>query len=481
MCAWNIAGLRDKLEDLSILRFITDFDIVFLLETKMYFNINIPGFDVYANVSQHGQHRGGVVMLVKCALSSDVSYVDTDDEGQIWVTLLGSPRIKIGGVYVPPEDSPYFSVAQHGTVAAHTLPQENIIVLGDFNARVGTPSIKNEDGYLYRFEGGRDAIVNSHGRAIENMCNNNEMVIVNNLKYNGQLYNGNLTFKRRNTWLSEIDLCISKRQCLSMIQDFRVHQEVIGSDHAPLSITLTANAANIISPKQLIQRAAALGSSQHSQSPVSGYRLKKSVDYKQVNSDMFVRMMQDVPPPLPGNEDEPNSVVSAACDTIRSIAEKCVKEETTTNNEWDQTQPRWARIMQMNDSRLLWNSINWKGNINRRDFEQPNEETFKAHVENLLNPENCLDINDVDLDNNVPYIPVLDDPFSMYELNQAIHGVNKNKSYSGICPGIIGMLPFSWLLFILTIFNVVFTHVQYPAIWCYSRLIMIFKSGNRML
>lgn len=87
------------------------------------------------------------------------------------------------------------------------------------------------------------------------------------------------------------------------------------------------------------------------------------------------------------------------------------------------------------------------------DHEQPNEEAFKAHVENLLNPENCLDI----------------------------HGVNENKSYSGVCPGIIGILPFSWILFILTIFYVVFTHVQYPVIWCYSRLIRIFKSGSRML
>lgn len=93
---------------------------------------------------------------------------------------------------------------------------------------------------MYHFEGDRDATVNSHGRAIENIRNNNDMVIVNNLNYNGKVYDGNLTFKERNKWLSEIDLCIAKRQCLSMIQDTRVHQEVIGSDHDPLSIRLTA-------------------------------------------------------------------------------------------------------------------------------------------------------------------------------------------------------------------------------------------------
>lgn len=141
---------------------------------------------------------------------------------------------------------------------------------------------------MYRVEGGRDATVNSHGKAIENMCNNNGVVIVNNLNYNCKLYNGKFTFKKQNTWLSAIHLCIATPQFMSMIQDFRVHQEVNVSDHAPLPITLTANSANIISPKQLIQRAAALGSSQHSQSPVQDCRLIKSVDYKQVDTEMFI-------------------------------------------------------------------------------------------------------------------------------------------------------------------------------------------------
>ena len=115
--------------------------------------------------------------------------------------------MKVGGVYIPPEDSPYFNSSQHGTLEAHTHTSDNIIVLGDFNGRVGTPHIVKENGETYQYNSVNDVSVNNHGRAIVNMCNNNDMVIVNNLKYDDKQYNGQLTFKRRDKWLSEILIC----------------------------------------------------------------------------------------------------------------------------------------------------------------------------------------------------------------------------------------------------------------------------------
>ena len=65
LCSWNIGGLRDKLQNEDILNFVLGFDIVWLLETKYYFNVQVPGFTIYHNVSREGYHRGGVMMLVK--------------------------------------------------------------------------------------------------------------------------------------------------------------------------------------------------------------------------------------------------------------------------------------------------------------------------------------------------------------------------------------------------------------------------------
>lgn len=44
--------------------------------------------------------------------------------------------LKLGGVYIPPEDSPYFQVVDMGALAAHTRHTGHVVVLGDFNARV---------------------------------------------------------------------------------------------------------------------------------------------------------------------------------------------------------------------------------------------------------------------------------------------------------------------------------------------------------
>ena len=75
----------------------------------------------------------------------------------------------------------------------------------------------------------------------------------------------------------------------------------------------------------------------------------------------------------------------------------------------------------------------------------------------------------------------MDDPFTLQELQEAVSGMKKNKSFCGICPGVIKLLPISWFMFFLTIFNFVFIQISYPVLWCYSKLFVLFKSGNRLL
>ncbi|MPC54497.1 hypothetical protein E2C01_048416 [Portunus trituberculatus] len=95
---------------------------------------------------------------------------------------------------------------------------------------------------------------------------------------------------------------------------------------------------------------------------------------------------------------------------------------------------------------------------------------FEEHVEKLLNPKDTPNIEEVVLENSVPYIPVLDDPFSMQESMESVNGINKNKSYNGICPGIVEMLPKLWLSFFMLLINIVFMNMKYPVMWCYSKL-----------
>ena len=65
MCSWNIAGAREKLQNERIHRFLCEFDIIWILETKCIKSKKVPGFITYHNPSVHGSHRGGVLLLVK--------------------------------------------------------------------------------------------------------------------------------------------------------------------------------------------------------------------------------------------------------------------------------------------------------------------------------------------------------------------------------------------------------------------------------
>ena len=76
---------------------------------------------------------------------------------------------------------------------------------------------------------------------------------------------------------------------------------------------------------------------------------------------------------------------------------------------------------------------------------------------------------------------VLDDAFTFQELDSAIKGTKVGKSYTGICPGLLANLPRMWLIFLLTLFNVIFHSFSYPICWAQSKLITLFKSGDRLM
>lgn len=95
------------------------------------------------------------------------------------------------------------------------------------------PLVDSEDcRYLYR--GVKDETVNHPGRARLHICRNNEIFVANHLYHLDRHLGGDLSFKRRHTWISEIDLCITKQMCILLLKDILVRQDIRESDHAPL-------------------------------------------------------------------------------------------------------------------------------------------------------------------------------------------------------------------------------------------------------
>ena len=167
--------------------------------------------------------------------------------------------------------------------------------------------------------------------------------------------------------------------------------------------------------------------------------MKKSTSYRDVDLDSLTNALQSAAPPsvaVDGDGADVEAAILEGCRVITEAAASCTSQRSANaDHQWDQLHPRWKRLLESNDSKLIWKSINWKGNIENDISEQPSDEQFKEHFENLLNPQSGQYNEHYDV--NSPYIPVLDDPFTSDELNQAVKSLNTNKSYVDLCPGII--------------------------------------------
>ena len=166
---------------------------------------------------------------------------------------------------------------------------------------------------------------------------------------------------------------------------------------------------------------------------------------------------------------------------IEGIAYSFIKYLTENQNEWDTVNPRWKKILDSNDNKLVWGAINWKGGVSSTDCSRPSDNGFKIHFEGLLNPNNVIPDDSKEISTEgTPYIPVLDDPITLNELERAVNKLNSNKRYKGVCPGLLRPLPSAWFVSLLSVINMVFFGVFYPLIWCYDWLVTIFKNGNHL-
>ena len=135
----------------------------------------------------------------------------------------------------------------------------------------------------------------------------------------------------------------------------------------------------------------------------------------------------------------------------------------------------------MNDSRRLWNAIDWNGKFNEppRSECAPTDNEFKVYFENLLSPET---VEDLCLPTSHTSYPVLDNPIQEMEVDREIRKMSSSKSPGpdGVPPGILSLLPLPWISLLTFLMNVIFTGT-YPDNWCYAKLFTIYKKGLKSL
>jgi hypothetical protein len=139
-------------------------------------------------------------------------------------------------------------------------------------------------------------------------------------------------------------------------------------------------------------------------------------------------------------------------------------------------------LLTENDPKKIWKSINWDGSIEEVQEASPSDQDFKLHFEQLLNPAERGDEEAIDV-SELPYIPILDDPITESEVEEAAETCKETKSFIGMTPAIFKCMPAIWITFVTQMMNLIFCGniLSYPVKWAYSKLVVLFKKGVRLV
>lgn len=423
--------------------------------------------------------------MVRNYLIPQIIECDTSYDGQVWLRLQCLPNVLFAGCYVPPSDSPYFSAGCVANIQAKCLENNDkqLIVMGDLNSRVAK-EIALIDANL-SYDNNPDLVLrpNPNGTALIQLCKDTKLIPLNGLTRRQVSYERKLTYRQRQRgWISELDWCLVSLSVLdcNMISNFHIDQNpVLPSNHAPLCIQVEVKGKTCqVSNKNLLKRACELGTFEEEQ--------KRKLSVPRINSDILDanRFQSSLPAELPPVSDVETMmcVFSDALCTGIAQSMKCINN---WNNGDNGESDRWKNLLQCGNSRDIWQAINWKGQVDMSNHNansvKPTDAEFKAHFQELLQSENIdpsvsLQVHDA------PYIPVLDEDITVQEVQMVIHEQlkgNKGPGPDGLSPYLYKCMPLNWLWYLTQIINCVF-HTVYPESWRLSRLITIYKKGDRL-
>ena len=485
--SWNINGIGNKLENDKVQNFLCEYDIVMLNELKTPCNFSLPGYKLFRSTGQ-SQHRGGCAVLIKNRLANEIIQMVTTDHDCVYFKLRFMQNVIFVASYIPPGDSPFFKEDTLGCIQEliKCNPDDQLILLGDLNARFGASRdlfLQNtlpEMTYLPSQD--RQNIPNSNARLIAHCLS--DLVLLNNLKFRGHVFNGAQTFRQGTKWISELDVCLVSPSVLHAIDSFHVHKEVhLPSNHAPISVTMdVTKIEGRIDTERLLIRAGDLGSYPYPSRKVT--MCKRQIRMRDVDTQKALDILLNVQPP---EIDALN--IDTTVETMNSILYECVtsSEQRVPRDVRSADRPsRWCELLKNNDDRMIWQAIDWGGRLqDEHKSGGPSDVDFKEHFEKLLHPEDVEPLDPTSVLQNMPqlYVPITDDVVTPVEVDDAVKNLKANKSGgpSGIPPGILKYLPVTWVIMLASLFSWILQLHTYPSVWSYTRLVTLFKKGSRTL
>ena len=433
----------------------------------------MPGFHVVrSQVIPGEENRGGVAVLFKNAIWSQVYDVHKLKD-QIWFRLAHLKDFRFGAVYIPPRDSLYYSndslALVHQMLNIDNIPA---IMIGDFNARIKNLNIFTETEQELSYSENVDNGFNLNGKDLADLCIGRGLKPLNHMNYKNRRFDGKLTYRQRQSWISQVDWCFVSCQALDVVSDYTIIDDVrLPTDHAALAVELN------VTPEtagELLLRASQLGST----TVPANKPARPPVKFQDLDIENFLQNI-----PLPDSLWSTTGDVNYMYEQLSSAVYSTAKEsEILTRAPLNHNAAeRWLNIVRSKDAKMLWNSINWKGDFDTPNdsLEQPTDDAFCTHYQNLLNPDNnrLLDYTP----QHWKYVPILDDPITPGEVEDCLKTLKTNKAagLDAIAPGLLKVLPDEWIVFLTYLFNCVFFG-SYPDGWTNARFFNIFKKGPRM-
>jgi exonuclease III len=500
IASWNIHGARNKLESTIVMHLLRTFDVIFLNEVKSALPLSFPGFVCYQSKSNN-MHRGGCAILIQNYLASQVNSLEILHPECIVLKLKFMPTTSIIGCYIPPSDSPYHSFAPLSEtlqLIEKATPDDRFILIGDLNARfagekqafVTSMNLPGEWHYLPNPD--QTSTANANARYVMNTLAES-LVLLNGLQHNTARFQTALTFRQKQKWISELDVCLVSPHCITAIQDFIIQQRTdLPSDHAPISIVVNVDKINPTSEdlSDINNRASELGRhsaeqyNRESQNEERRLRTRKPIKMVNIEKEKLIETLGAIQPPDLNSMDI-DAIAETVNDSLYAAAYTCSTQTGNTQHHTGTAATstnKWNELTQK-EPRLLWKAINWNGVIKDTTDERPEDDQFREHFEKLLNPQDTPRNLMVYAQANGMHLPVTDDPVTPHEVIQATKSLKTNKSggVSGVPPGVLKYIPDSWIIFFATLFTILLHNAAYPSIWCYTKLVVLFKKGSRTL
>ena len=494
---WNINGRWRFFKDANIVSWISQFSIVFLLEThftkgQIFELENYKSYhNSYSKVTDR-KARWGISCFVSKEVLPNVLNVDCGFANHILVTMKGSHRIF--GSYIPPSDSIYYEDEYYYSVSCFLSPINNDRIFiggGDLNSRVGncnqTLSTVNA-----KYRPNPDTVTNSHGRLLKNIYKSHNCVLLNNLYYNEKIFDGDFTYDKAGR-KSQNDLCIVNITGLKRITSFNIHNLNFNfSDHKPIStcvqIPVLSGISSLVVAEDL-----------HSNSTDPVLRRPKKVNPDNVNWDVYETLSTQKLENIYGQLCETTSydsnhfdkIVNEMEDAIYTAAQMSTKSTRKAGNKKTFTpeirsvtdidsdlkrneNKKWNNIINCNDPTRLWEEISWNGVKDDIGTCTPSAKDFA----NYFSSKSKIEEDEVFImDDNSIYIPVLDDEISTREIKEAGNRLKEKKSSAdGWVPGMIKYVSPAFYPVLAVIFNVILRSSLYPSKWRNTIVSTLFKN-----